>query len=102
MRFWCRHRCPLWATALQREPSPPALIGSSAEEATMTDDFTGLEEPGTASKIADGIQVANSAVSDAIETGRRPGMPAQCRRTVRSQFSSTWLAMAVPDWRRRS
>ena len=41
----------------------------------MTDDFTGPEEPGMASKIADGIQVATSAVSDAIETGRRPGMP---------------------------
>ena len=42
----------------------------------MTDDFTTPPaEPGTASKIADGIQVASSSVSDAIETGRRPGMP---------------------------
>jgi hypothetical protein len=43
---------------------------------TMTDDFnTPLEEPGTASKIVDGIKVASSAVGDAIETGLEPGMP---------------------------
>jgi hypothetical protein len=42
----------------------------------MTDDFnTPLEEPGTASKIVDGIKVASSAVGDAIETGLEPGMP---------------------------
>jgi hypothetical protein len=42
----------------------------------MTDDFTTPPtEPGTASKIVDGIQVASSVVSDAIETGRQPGMP---------------------------
>jgi hypothetical protein len=42
----------------------------------MTDDFTTPpEEPNTASQIVDGIKVASSAVGDATETGRRPGMP---------------------------
>ena len=42
----------------------------------MTDDFKLLpEEPSTAAKIVDGIQTATGAVSDAIETGRQPGMP---------------------------
>jgi hypothetical protein len=42
----------------------------------MTDDFpTPLVEPSTASQIVDGIKVASSAVGDAIETGRQPGMP---------------------------
>jgi hypothetical protein len=42
----------------------------------MTDDFTTPPgEPGTASKIADGIKVAGSTVGDAIETGLEPGMP---------------------------
>ena len=42
----------------------------------MIDDFTTPpEEPGTAAKIVDGIQTATGAVSDAIETGRQPGMP---------------------------
>jgi hypothetical protein len=42
----------------------------------MTDDFKLLpEEPGTAAKIVDGIHTATGAVSDAIETGRQPGMP---------------------------
>jgi hypothetical protein len=42
----------------------------------MIDDFTTPpEEPGTAAKIVDGIQTATDAVSDAIETGRQPGMP---------------------------
>jgi hypothetical protein len=31
------------------------------------------DEPGTATTIADGIKVAS--VSDAIETGKQPGMP---------------------------
>ena len=42
----------------------------------MTDDFTTpAEDPGTASKIVDGIKVAGSTVGDAIETGLEPGMP---------------------------
>ena len=42
----------------------------------MTDDFTTASvEPSTAAKIVDGIHTASSAVSDVIETGRRPGMP---------------------------
>jgi hypothetical protein len=42
----------------------------------MTDDFTTPSlEPSAASKIADGIKVASSGVSDAIETGLEPGMP---------------------------
>jgi hypothetical protein len=42
----------------------------------MTDDFKLLpEEPSTAAKVADGIKTATGAVSDAIETGRQPGMP---------------------------
>ena len=32
-------------------------------------------EPSTATKIADGIKVASATVSDAIETGKQPGMP---------------------------
>jgi hypothetical protein len=36
-------------------------------------DFT--DEPSIASKIADGIKVASATVSDAIETGHKPGMP---------------------------
>jgi hypothetical protein len=42
----------------------------------MPDDFTiPPEEPSTASQIVEGIKVAGSAVGDAIETGRQPGMP---------------------------
>jgi hypothetical protein len=42
----------------------------------MSDDFTTPPaEPGTASKIVDSIQVASSAVGDAFERGRQPGMP---------------------------
>ena len=33
------------------------------------------DEPSTATKIADGIKVASATVSDAIETGKQPGMP---------------------------
>jgi hypothetical protein len=46
-----------------------------AEDNTMTDDFTVPEEPSTTSKVLDGIQSASRHVRDAIETGRRPGMP---------------------------
>jgi hypothetical protein len=41
----------------------------------MTDDFTAHEEPGTTSKVLDGIQSASRHVNDAIQAGRRPGMP---------------------------
>jgi hypothetical protein len=42
----------------------------------MTYDFTiAPEEPSTAAKVADGIKTATGAVSDAIESGRQPGMP---------------------------
>jgi hypothetical protein len=41
----------------------------------MIDDFTAPDEPGTASKVIDGIQSASQHVNDAIETGRQPGMP---------------------------
>lgn len=41
----------------------------------MTDDFTTPEESSTAEKVIDGIQSASQHVSDAIQTGRRPGMP---------------------------
>jgi hypothetical protein len=41
----------------------------------MSDDFDRPNETITTSKITDGIQVASAIVSDAIETGRQPGMP---------------------------
>jgi len=42
----------------------------------MTDEVKGpQDEPDTVSKVVDGIQSASQRVSDAIETGRRPGMP---------------------------
>ena len=41
----------------------------------MTDQFDQPDDSSTASKIGDGIQVASAIVSDAIETGRQPGMP---------------------------
>jgi hypothetical protein len=42
----------------------------------MTDEFRLLpEEPSTAAKVADGIKTATGAVSDAIVTAQRPGMP---------------------------
>jgi hypothetical protein len=41
----------------------------------MTDDFTTYQEPSTPSRIADGVKVASSALSNAIETGLEPGMP---------------------------
>jgi hypothetical protein len=42
----------------------------------MSDEFRLLpEEPSTAAKVADGIKTATGAVSDAIVTARRPGMP---------------------------
>jgi hypothetical protein len=50
-------------------------LAPSLEEITMTDDFTSATEPSTATKIADGIKVASTTVSDAIETGKQPGMP---------------------------
>jgi hypothetical protein len=46
------------------------------EDYSMTDPFTPNEPTeSTTSKIVDGIQSASQHVSDAIETGRRPGMP---------------------------
>jgi hypothetical protein len=43
----------------------------------MTDDFTTPEEPAQSavSQVVDGIQSASQRVSQAIETGRKPGMP---------------------------
>jgi hypothetical protein len=41
----------------------------------MTDDFTGIDKPNTATKVLDGIQSASAQVSDAIQTSRQPGMP---------------------------
>jgi hypothetical protein len=41
----------------------------------MTDDFSGIDEPSTASKVLDGIQSASAQVSDTIQTSRQPGMP---------------------------
>jgi hypothetical protein len=41
----------------------------------MTDHFSGIDEPSTASKVLDGIQSASAQVSSAIHTGRQPGMP---------------------------
>jgi hypothetical protein len=41
----------------------------------MTDDFTTHQKPSTASKIADGVKVASSTLSNAIEAGLEPGMP---------------------------
>lgn len=43
----------------------------------MTDDFTGPDysKPSAASQAMDGIRAAGQQVSDAIETGREPGMP---------------------------
>ena len=41
----------------------------------MTDQFDQPDDSSTACKIGDGIQVASAIVSDAIETGRQPGMP---------------------------
>jgi hypothetical protein len=41
----------------------------------MTDDFTTLDEPSTASKVLDGIRSASANVTDAIQTSRQPGMP---------------------------
>jgi hypothetical protein len=42
-----------------------------------TDEFTSTTEPSdsTTSKIIDGVQAASKHVTDAIETGRQPGMP---------------------------
>jgi hypothetical protein len=40
----------------------------------MTDDFTAPQEP-TAGQVAETLRSASRHVSDAIETGRRPGMP---------------------------
>jgi hypothetical protein len=41
----------------------------------MTDDFTGIDEPSTATKVLDGIQSASAQVSSALHTSRQPGMP---------------------------
>ncbi len=41
----------------------------------MIDDLTTEQEPSTATRIADTVKVASAMVSDAIETGRQPGMP---------------------------
>jgi hypothetical protein len=43
----------------------------------MTDDFTTPEEPvqPAVSRMVDGIRSASQHVTDAIETGRKPGMP---------------------------
>jgi hypothetical protein len=41
----------------------------------MSDEFTIPGEPTTAANIVDGIKVASSTVSDAIDTAREPGMP---------------------------
>ncbi|MBU6462873.1 MAG: hypothetical protein KGL35_21760 [Bradyrhizobium sp.] len=41
----------------------------------MTDDFTAPEQPGTTSKVLDGIQSASRHVNDVIQASRRPGMP---------------------------
>jgi hypothetical protein len=42
----------------------------------MTYDFTiAPEEPSTSAKVADGIKTTTGVVSDAIESGRQPGMP---------------------------
>jgi hypothetical protein len=41
----------------------------------MTDDFTGIGEPNTATKVLDGIQSTSAQVSEAIQTSRQPGMP---------------------------
>jgi hypothetical protein len=43
----------------------------------MTDDFITPEEPAQSavSQVVDGIQSASQRVSQAIETGRKPGMP---------------------------
>jgi hypothetical protein len=57
----------------------------------MTDDFTTPPaEPGTASKIVDGIQVASSVVSDAIETGQMQG-------ASRVTFMGTTKDIASPN-----
>jgi hypothetical protein len=62
-----------WSGTIKNGVRLPAM---NMRAKTMTDDFnTPLEEPGTASKIVDGIKVASSAVGDAIETGLEPGMP---------------------------
>jgi hypothetical protein len=45
------------------------------EDEPLTDDFVPVEEPSPASKIAGGVQSVGQTVSDAIQAGRRPGMP---------------------------
>jgi hypothetical protein len=60
----------------------------------MTDDFTTTQEPSTATKIADGIKVASATVSDAIETGRQPGMPLDVVANAVRQAPLTALGIA--------
>ena len=60
----------------------------------MIDDFTPEQEPSTATKIAAGIKVASATVSDAIETGRQPGMPLDIVATAVRQAPLAALGIA--------
>jgi hypothetical protein len=72
----------------------------------MIDDFTPEQEPSTATEIADGIKVASATVSDAIETGRQPGMPLDIvsnavRQAPLAALGIAFLMGVMFAWRRR-
>ena len=54
------------------------------KEVAMSDDYNIPPQPSAGTRIADDVRVASAAVSDAIETARRPGiLPDALTKAVR-------------------